>query len=129
MYHLHVKLQDSTTIEEFRSLLQTDEFDFQYNLGIALRTDTRDIQEKSTIVSAMAKHFAVLEVRAELDQLLCGLSSTLGVLELVRSDPALMRPLFIHTPTSPMTADDMYDMSPCVIHQMAIIRERGRRQQ
>ena len=58
----------------------------------------------------MAKHFAVLEVKAELDQLLCGLSSTLGVLELVRSDPALMRPLFIHTPTSPMTADDMYDM-------------------
>lgn len=58
----------------------------------------------------MAKHFAVLEVKAELDQLLCGLSSTFGVLELVRSDPVLMKHLFIHTPTSPTTADDMYDM-------------------
>ena len=57
----------------------------------------------------MAKHFAVLEVKAELDQLLSGLSSTLGVLELVRGDPVLMKDLFIHTPTSPMTADDMYD--------------------
>ena len=53
----------------------------------------------------MAKHFAVFEVKAELDQLLCELSSTLGVLELLRSDPALMRPLLVYTPTNPVTAD------------------------
>ena len=78
-------------------------------MGIALRLDTIGIKEKPTIISAMAKHFAVLEVKAELDQLLSGLSSTLGVLELVRSDPVLMKHLFIHSATSPMTADDMYD--------------------
>ena len=109
MYPLHVKLQDSTTTEEFRRLLQNDEFDFRYKLGIALRTDSITIQEKPTIISAMAKHFTVLEVKAEL-QLLCGLSSTLGMLELVRSDPSLMRPLFVHTTTGAMTADDVYDV-------------------
>ena len=57
----------------------------------------------------MVKHFAVFEVKAELDQLLCGLSSTLGVLELLRSDPALMRPLLVYRPTNPVTADDVFD--------------------
>ena len=74
-----------------------------------MQTQTVSIQEKNSIISAMAKHFAVFEVKAELDQLLCGLSSTLGVLELLRSDPALMRPLLVHTPTNPVTADDVFD--------------------
>ena len=74
-----------------------------------MRTQTVAIQGKNSIISAMAKHFAVFEVKAELDQLLCGLSSTLGVLELLRSDPALMRPLLVYTPTNPVTADDVFD--------------------
>ena len=67
------------------------------------------IQEKNSIISTMAKHFVVFEVKPELDKLLCGLSSTLGVLELLRCDPALMRPLLVHAPTNPVTADDVFD--------------------
>ena len=56
-----------------------DEFDFRYDLGIALRADTVTIEEKESVISAVTKNFAVLVIKAELDQLLCGLSSTLDV--------------------------------------------------
>ena len=39
------------------------------------RLDTITIQEKD---AAMAKHFCVFGIKSELDQILCGLSSTLG---------------------------------------------------
>ena len=67
-----------------------DEFDFRYDLGIALHADTVTIEQKESVISEVVKHFAVLAIKAELDQLLCGLSSTLGVLGLLHSDPAIM---------------------------------------
>ena len=86
-----------------------DEFDFRYNLGIALRADIVTIEQKQSVISAMAKHFAVLAVKAELDQLLCGLSYTLDVLGLLRSDPTIMRPLLVRPSIPLLTADEMFD--------------------
>ena len=86
-----------------------DEFDFRYDLGIALRADSVTIEQKESVISAVAKHFAVLAIKAELDQLLCGLSSTLDVLELLRSDPTVMRPLLVSSSIPRLTADEMFD--------------------
>ena len=95
--------------QKFQQLLLLDEFDFRYDLGVALRVDSITIQDKESVISAIAKHFSVLEVKAELDQLLCGLSSTLSALDLLRSDPILMRPLLVKTNARPITADEAYD--------------------
>jgi hypothetical protein len=56
----------------------------------------------------MAKHFCVFAVKSELYQILCGLSSTLGVLELFINNPTVMRPLLICSSVK-HTADTMYD--------------------
>ena len=85
-----------------------DEFDFRYELGIATRSDKISIEDRDAIISAMAKHFCVFAIKSELDQILCGLSSTLGVLELLRNNPTVMRPLLIRSSVK-HTADTMYD--------------------
>ena len=93
--------------EEFCSLLLKEEFDFRYELGIATRIDTLTIQEKDTTISAMAKHFCVFAVKSELDQILCGLSDIFGVLELLRNNPKVMRPLLVCS-NMKHTADSVY---------------------
>ena len=50
------------------------------------------ISEKVNIISCVAKHYGIFQVKAELDQMLCGLSSTLNMLELIRN-PTRFRPL------------------------------------
>ena len=81
-----------------------------YKLGLPYKRTVYYLIQENPTISAMAKHFTVLEVKAELDQLLCGLLSTLGMLELVRSEPSVMRPLFVHTTTSAMMADVVYNV-------------------
>ena len=62
--------------------MNSGDYDFRYNLGIAQSVDDICLADKEKIVALMAKHFAILSVKAELDQILCGLSSTLNVLQL-----------------------------------------------
>ena len=68
------------------------------------------LEDREQIVTQMANHFAVLQIKGELDQILCGLSETLDTLELIRSNPAVMRPLFISSDSPPLTADGVFDM-------------------
>ena len=57
----------------------------------------------------MALHYGVLVVKAELDQILCGVSSTLNALTVIRNNPVVMRPLFVYQERPP-TADILFNM-------------------
>ena len=72
------------------------------------RIDKISFQEKDATIAAIAKHFCVFAIKSELDQILCGLSSTLGVLEFFRNNPTAMRPLLVCSSTK-YSADSMYD--------------------
>ena len=74
-------------MEELQELMNSEEYDFRFDLGITIPKIR--LEDKELLVSSMAKHFAVLKVKAELDQIICGMSSTLNVLELVRSNSNL----------------------------------------
>ena len=67
------------------------------------------LEDREQIVMQMANHFAVLHIKGELDQISCGLSETLDTLELIRSNPAVMRPLFVPSNNPPLTADGVFD--------------------
>lgn len=58
----------------------------------------------------MANHFAIFQVKGELDQILCGLSETLEVLELFRTATAVMRSLLVPSKNPPLSAESMFDM-------------------
>ena len=64
------------TNEDLKEVMDSDEYDFRYDIGIAQSADAIRLADKEKIVALMAKHFTILSVKAELDQILCGLSST-----------------------------------------------------
>ena len=66
--------------------------------------------DKENIVVQLANHFTILQCKAELDQILCGLSETLGLLDLVHGNPIIMRPLFVKATKPPLTAESLYDL-------------------
>ena len=67
---------------------------------------------RNAFVSAVAKHYTILKCRAELDQLVQGLE-TLGVLQLIRSNPCMMRQLFTGTgQEQKLTAELLFDLFP-----------------
>ena len=90
-------------------MLLSEEFEFRFDLGIAVQADNIGLEGKQSIIDAMAKHFSIHSVKAELDQILCGLASTLGALDLLRNNPTAMRPLLVNSPLQHLTADYMFD--------------------
>lgn len=91
-------------------MLSEDEYDFRFDIGISQPVQKYQLSKKSEIVSCMSKHFAILQVKAELDQILCGLSETLNALELIRKNSMLFKPLFVHFDRPALTADQLFDM-------------------
>ena len=77
-----------------RALLDSDEFDFRYDIGIAQLSQNLHLRDCMRIVKSCAAHFTIHSVKAELDQICEGLSC-MGVLQLMRDKPALLRPLFL----------------------------------
>lgn len=102
-------MQNACTEEELQLLLDTEEYDFRFNLGIV----GCHLGEVGHIVSVIAKQYAILNVKAELDQMLCGMADTLNVLEMVREHPQ-MRSLFVFSKRPPLTADNLYDLVPAL---------------
>ena len=80
-----------------------------YSLGIAQNIK---LEGKYLFVATIAKHYAILAVKAELDQILCGLSSTFDMLNVVRRNG--MRSLFVHKKEAPLTAEMIYTLFPLV---------------
>lgn len=78
-----MQLQDAKSTEELETVLNSDEYDFRYGLGVAEQTQSVHFVDKNLIVTHMANHFATLHVKAELDQMLCGLSETLDSFQLI----------------------------------------------
>ena len=60
-------------MEELQELINGEEYDFRFDLGIAIPVNKIRLEDTELLVSSMAKHFAVLKVKAELDQIICGM--------------------------------------------------------
>ena len=103
-----MQLQNVTSVEEMRTLLDSDEYDMRYSIGVGQPSCLLKFSDLDRIVQDFSIHFSIICVKAELDQLAEGLK-TLGVLELLRSNPNAMRQLFIHSEV-PLTVDLMLDM-------------------
>ena len=92
-----------------RTLLDSDEYEMRYNIGIGQLSSSLNFCDLDRIVQAFATHFAVICVKAELDQLADGLK-TLDIFDLLRSNPNKMRQLFVNENPDSLTADKMLDM-------------------
>ena len=98
-----------SSIEEMKRLLDSDEFDFRYEIGVAQPSQELKLRDSVRIVKSCAAHFTVHSIKAELDQLCEGLNC-MGVLQLIRERPELLRPLFLPQPPIPLTAGYMINL-------------------
>lgn len=105
-----LQLQNATTLVELQELLSSEEYDFRYDLGLGKPVNAIRLEDCEGIVSCMSNHYSILVVKAELDQLLGGLVSTLNVLSLIRENASQMRSLFVYSKPSALSADDLYDL-------------------
>ncbi len=107
-----LQLHQASNEQEFRQLLDCDKFDFRYACGVPQPSSLIRVIDCDTIVSSVTMHYSVLVCKAELDQLVQSLES-LQVLELVRANPQIMKPLFVGTSSKlNITADDLFDLLP-----------------
>ena len=99
-------------MDSLKELLSKDEYDYRYDIGISQPLKNIRFTDKERLVSLMTMHFVVLNVKAELDQLLCGMSSTLNTLELIRGFPCTFRPLFVYSTPPRLTWEKLFEMFP-----------------
>ena len=104
-----MQLQKTTNVEEMRALLDSDEYDFRYDVGVTQPSHTSQFADLDCIVQSLAMHYSVVCVKAELDDMVDGLK-TLDVLGLIRTNGNKLRPLFVCGDSTPPTVDNMIDM-------------------
>ena len=85
-------------------LLDSDDYDFRFDVGLGFPTDSMRFVDRDKIVQSLASYFTVVKVKAQIDQLVEGLC-VLGILDLVRANPCKARELFIYSKPEAMTAD------------------------
>ena len=98
-----------TSVDKMRNLLDSDEFDFRYDIGIAQPSKDLQLGDCSRVIKLCAAHYTIHSVKAELDQLCDGLRC-MDVLQLIQQNLVLMRTLFMPQPPKPLTADSMISM-------------------
>ena len=92
-----------------RELLDSDDMDFRFSIGLSRPSYSLQLTDRDSMVQSMATHYSVLSVKAELDQLIDGLK-VLGVLDLLRNYPKVMRPLLLCKKPVCLTSDYVIDM-------------------
>ena len=102
---------------ELHELLNTEEYDFRYECGVSQPVTSIEFSSREKIVGAIAMHYSVVRVKAELDQLVKGLN-VLKIGDLVEANPQKMRELFVHFKPLPLTADAFFDLFPARLSPM-----------
>ena len=100
-----------------RDLLDSEEFEFRYDIGVAQPSLSLQLTDRDRILRLLMNHFAVVNVKAQLDQIVDGLK-TLSVLNLIQSNPRKMLPLFLHADPAQLTVDMIIDMFSPVLSPM-----------
>ena len=70
-----------------------------------------ELGDRHDIVNAFATHYSLINVKAELDQMVRGLEAY-GVYKLIQANKQMMRQLFVHFRPLAFTADMLFDMFP-----------------
>lgn len=92
-------------MQRLRDVLDSNELDFRFELGISDVSSTLELTDCSRIVDALATHCTVVKVKVKIDQIVEGLQ-ILGVHDLMQANPHTMHKLFT-SQTKPLTAELM----------------------
>lgn len=98
-----VQLGAAKTVEEMRVLLDSDDFEFRFDVGVSDFSMKLELSDCDRIIQSLATYFTIVRVKAQIDQMIDGLK-TLGVYDLIRANPSAMYNLFVFQ-SEPITSD------------------------
>lgn len=75
--------------------MDKEDYLFHYECGVSQPVSTIKPSDRDTIVTALAMHFSVTSVKAELDQMVKGME-VFKLSELFQANPQIMRQLFVY---------------------------------
>ncbi len=87
-----------------KDLLDSDEYDFRFDIGLGFSTASMNFGDRDKIVQSLAGYYTIVKVKAQIDQFVEGLR-VLGILDLVQANPHRGRELFVYSKPQEMTAD------------------------
>lgn len=102
------QLEEASTLNDMKSMLDSEEFSFRFDIGVSDLTHNLVLGDRDRIVRSIANYFTVVRVKVQIDQLTDGLKA-LGVLDIMKGNPHSMRELFLSKP-KPITADGMINL-------------------
>ena len=100
------QLQDATSIDEARQMLETRKYDLRFELGYGRQSSSFEAHHIKQLVTGVCLQQIIYSNKAALDQLLEGLRSH-QVNELIAGNFPFAKSLFTHTPTVPVDATVM----------------------
>ena len=100
------QLQDATSIDEARQMLETRKYDLRFKLGYGRPSSSLEAHHITQLVTGVCLQQIIYSNKTALDQLLEGLRSH-QVNELIAGNFPLAKALFTHTPTVSIDATAM----------------------
>ena len=100
------QIVDEEDEHEYRKMLS--HYDFLFDCGAIIRSDTAKISEKESVISAVCHHYLVSGILGELEQIRMGLC-TLNFFKLMEKYPEQIMRLF-QPSTVPLSAEQLEDM-------------------
>ena len=110
---------------EVKSLLDSDEYDFRFDVALSYTTNSISLFDRDRIVSSLASYFTVIRVKAQINQLIEGLH-VLGVFDLIQANLQKSQQLFVHSKLKPMTADEILNIFTA---RLSLLRSNKREQE
>ena len=104
-----MQIDEATTDEELRDIIDSDEFDFRFECGFCQPSKSMTLHDRQRIISCIALHFLCYSCKAELDEFRVGLSK-LGFIDLLRDHPCLRSLFQARAKADQLTADQIQDL-------------------
>lgn len=94
------------TNDDIKVIFSVDEaFELLYATGFRKAVCDLTLEDTAIIKSSLIDYHCILKVKAEMDQFLEGLES-LGIIDAIKSQPEVMKPLFVAEISKTITAGD-----------------------
>lgn len=105
------QLKNCQSDASISALLDSNDYAFRFDIGIGQSSRSVTMDNIDHVLQLFAKHYLLLSVKSELDQLVEGLG-VLKMLDLIRDNPNKFMQLFVHSVPQPLTTDHMLELFP-----------------
>lgn len=105
---LFFQIRAAVDDKSIESIFEDDDYSgLLLETGYHIKPTVADNREE--LIQVLSYYHTLVKAKAEIDQFLSGLQC-IGFHEILRENPEVLRPLFVHTETRPLTAGNTFSI-------------------